>query len=186
MLPSSGAISLSDIAGTMGGSTPYALSNYYSGGANVPANTPPGTIPTSGTISLGNFYSAGKYRDYGTSGDVQLAFTIPNGEGGTGEGFYRVVGTWTATYGGTVYAQYYTYPTSEKVWDLQFRKVSGGTPTILAQSTGSGGSFQNPSVTFNGSVDVLPGDVLQGYCYLWGNFGSDHILGGYFNVYGTP
>ena len=57
-LQSSGAISLSNIASEMGGSTPHSLSEYYKGGGLVGnhANNP--NVPTSGTISFSNFYGA--------------------------------------------------------------------------------------------------------------------------------
>ena len=61
-LPSSGPITIQQIAAEFGGSAPYSLSNYYRGGALV-ANTPANAgIPTSGTIRLSNFYGASKSR----------------------------------------------------------------------------------------------------------------------------
>lgn len=61
-LPSSGTITIQQIATEFGGSAPYSLSNYYRGGALV-ANTPANAgIPTSGTIRLSNFYGASKSR----------------------------------------------------------------------------------------------------------------------------
>jgi|9_EtaG_2_1085328.scaffolds.fasta_scaffold03100_13 hypothetical protein len=55
-LPSSGAISLSNIAGEFGGSTPHSMSEYYRGGSNVPNHGNTTNIPTSGQISFSNFY----------------------------------------------------------------------------------------------------------------------------------
>jgi len=46
-----------------GGSTPHSLSEYYSGGSNVPAGTADGdgnVIPTSGTISMSDFFDTTK------------------------------------------------------------------------------------------------------------------------------
>lgn len=65
-LQSSGAISMSDIAAEMGGSQPHSISEYYRGGSYVQSgfylkgsfialNT---GVPTSGTISFSDFYSA--------------------------------------------------------------------------------------------------------------------------------
>lgn len=48
-LQSSGSISLSDIAGEFGGSTPHSLSEYYDAASGIPA---------SGQISFSNFYGA--------------------------------------------------------------------------------------------------------------------------------
>lgn len=57
-LPSSGPLSLSDIQTEFGGSNPISLSEYYAGGAYVPAGTTGtyGAVPSSGTISIQNFY----------------------------------------------------------------------------------------------------------------------------------
>ena len=57
-LQSSGAISLSNIAAEMGGSTPHSLSEYYKGGGLVGNHSNNPNIPTSGAISFSNFYGA--------------------------------------------------------------------------------------------------------------------------------
>tara|TARA_E500000178_G_scaffold353969_1_gene421420 strand:- start:16 stop:600 length:585 start_codon:yes stop_codon:yes gene_type:complete len=57
-LQSSGAISLSNIAGEFGGSTPHSLSEYYRGGGLVPNHSNTNSIPTSGQISFSQFYGA--------------------------------------------------------------------------------------------------------------------------------
>ena len=55
-LPVSGAISLSQIQTEFGGVNPISLSEYYRGGGlTTPNNT---GVPTSGTLSLSNFYGA--------------------------------------------------------------------------------------------------------------------------------
>lgn len=57
-LPTSGPLSLSDIQGEFGGSNPISLNEYYAGGGLVPAGTTGtnGAVPSSGTISISNFY----------------------------------------------------------------------------------------------------------------------------------
>ncbi len=57
-LPSSGPISLQDIANEFGGSHPLSMSNYYAGGPHVPsgATGTNGPVPTSGPLTLTNFY----------------------------------------------------------------------------------------------------------------------------------
>lgn len=57
-LPSSGPLTLADIQTEFGGSNPISLSEYYAGGAYVPAGTTGtyGAVPSSGTISIQNFY----------------------------------------------------------------------------------------------------------------------------------
>jgi hypothetical protein len=56
-IPSSGQIALSTVQTEYGGSNPISLSEYYSGGANVPSGISGnnGTIPTSGEIQMGDF-----------------------------------------------------------------------------------------------------------------------------------
>lgn len=57
-LPTSGPLSLSDIQGEFGGSNPISLSEYYAGGGLVPSGTSGtnGPVPSSGAISISNFY----------------------------------------------------------------------------------------------------------------------------------
>jgi hypothetical protein len=63
-LPASGTIAVSQIQTEFGGANPVSLSEYYRGGAYVTSNNT--SVPTSGAISLSNFYGAVK----------QFAFTI--------------------------------------------------------------------------------------------------------------
>ena len=68
-LQSSGQIKLSEIATEFGGSAPHSMSEYYSGGSNVPAgvqNASSVTIPTSGQISLASSF-------YGSVAEVVLS-----------------------------------------------------------------------------------------------------------------
>jgi hypothetical protein len=70
-LPSSpSSLSLNQIAGEFGGSVPHSLSEYYAGGGIVPSGTTgdSGAIPTSGSISIGQFY--------GSRQRVSIALTI--------------------------------------------------------------------------------------------------------------
>lgn len=57
-LPTSGPLTLADIQTEFGGSNPISLSEYYAGGSYVPAGTTGtnGAVPSSGTISISNFY----------------------------------------------------------------------------------------------------------------------------------
>ena len=52
----SGSLSMTEIVDEFGGSVPHSLSEYYRNGGAVPANNT--NVPTSGTISIGNFYGA--------------------------------------------------------------------------------------------------------------------------------
>lgn len=55
-LPTSGTITIANIADEFGGTVPHNLSEYYRGGGLVPNISANTSIPTSGTISLSNFY----------------------------------------------------------------------------------------------------------------------------------
>jgi hypothetical protein len=55
-IKSSGAISIQDIVNEFGGAAPHSLNEYYRGGTRVPSSNYSQTIPTSGAISLQNFY----------------------------------------------------------------------------------------------------------------------------------
>jgi len=55
---SSGVISINSLVGEYGGSSPHSMSEYYKGGGLVGNHTNNPNVPTSGTISLSNFYSA--------------------------------------------------------------------------------------------------------------------------------
>jgi hypothetical protein len=57
-LPSSGPIDLNSIQTEFGGTNPIGLNEYYRGGAYTTANNT--NVPTSGTISLNQFYGATK------------------------------------------------------------------------------------------------------------------------------
>lgn len=73
-LPTSGPISLQDIANEFGGSHPLSMSNYYAGGPHVPSGTSGtnGPVPTSGPLNLTNFY--------GTSSFGPFSFNNPSSQ----------------------------------------------------------------------------------------------------------
>lgn len=67
-LPSSGPLTLANIQTEFGGSNPISLSEYYAGGGLVPAGTSGtyGAVPSSGTISIRNFYGTSNFLDQQT------------------------------------------------------------------------------------------------------------------------
>lgn len=74
-LPSSGALSLADIQGEFGGANPISLSEYYAGGGLVPAGTSGtyGAVPSSGTISIQNFYGTSNAFTFGINSSITNA-----------------------------------------------------------------------------------------------------------------
>ncbi len=67
-LPTSGTISMDDIVTEFGGSAPDNTNEYYRGGGLVSDNNT--NVPTSGTISLENFYSGEKQHQVVISSNV--------------------------------------------------------------------------------------------------------------------
>ena len=61
VLPASGTLTLSQIQTEFGGSNPVGLSEYYRGGAHVPAWSGTTGVPASGLISTSDFYGALPY-----------------------------------------------------------------------------------------------------------------------------
>ena len=55
-LPNSGSLAFSQIQSEFGGSNPISLSEYYRGGSLVPNHGNTSNIPTSGQISVSQFY----------------------------------------------------------------------------------------------------------------------------------
>ena len=76
-LQSSGAISLSNVQSEFGGSNPIGINEYYRGGSNVPNSSTNSSIPTSGQISLSNFYGG-----TAASADNTFNFTMSIGSAG--------------------------------------------------------------------------------------------------------
>ena len=98
-IPASGTISLTDIQNEFGGPTPISLSNYYKGGDYVLITDWAPNVPTSGSISLSDFYGAKRTTlttfTYTTPGNnflvlpptcVQGTLTIVSMTGGGGGG----------------------------------------------------------------------------------------------------
>ena len=54
--PASGTISIQSLVDEFGGTAPHGMNEYYRDGGEVPGNNT--NVPTSGTISLSNFYDA--------------------------------------------------------------------------------------------------------------------------------
>jgi hypothetical protein len=80
-LPASGPLTLQDIQTEFGGSNPIGLNEYYAGGGLVPPGTSGtfGAVPSSGAISIQNFY--------GTS---NISFISATGGTVTTDGDYKV------------------------------------------------------------------------------------------------
>lgn len=74
----SGPLSIQDIVNEFGGTAPHRLNEYYRGGGLVPDSPVNNNIPTSGAISLENFY--------GSTNVLLVNYEIIGGGGGGGSG----------------------------------------------------------------------------------------------------
>ena len=63
---SSAPISITDLVTEFGGSTPHALTEYYRGGSLVPNTTTNASVPTSGAISLTDFFGSSSVTNWTT------------------------------------------------------------------------------------------------------------------------
>ena len=100
-LPTSGPLTLAQIQGEFGGSNPISLSEYYAGGGLVPPGTTGtyGAVPSSGAISIRNFYGTSNFVPSTTTFTSSGTFTLPSGYataeievwgGGGGGGSYSI------------------------------------------------------------------------------------------------
>jgi len=147
-LPPSGTITVSAVAAEFGGSAPHSLSEYYRGGGLVPDTTTNAGVPTSGVISLSDFYGA-------AAGWASTMFI-----GSFNNGFYITYGYSTGTYGSM------TDTTIDILSGATIASLFyGATPSGFTQLTLSGsypnsgwttlnigaGSFSRASATYNNS-----------------------------------
>lgn len=88
-IPSTGAVSFSDIQTEFGGSNPISLSEYYAGGGLVPAGTTgtQGAVPSSGAINVNVFHGTSNITPAGqveytrtrAAGAANFSWTCPQG-----------------------------------------------------------------------------------------------------------
>lgn len=130
-LPTSGPLSLSDIQGEFGGSNPISLNEYYAGGGLVPSGTSGtnGAVPSSGTISISNFYGTSNIPPLSVSASSVAGYE----NGPSNSGFVTNSGSPNTTPSGG--AGPYTY-----AW-TNISTSSGNTPSISSTTA------QNPSWT---------------------------------------
>ena len=113
-LQSSGAISLSNIAGEFGGSTPHSINEYYRGGSNVPNQSVNNSIPTSGQIQLDDFYGGASL-----GADNNVSFVVQEYAQASGKVALLVRGANTSMSDGTLVTNNlnsYTVSNIEKVY----------------------------------------------------------------------
>ena len=124
-LQTSGAITLAQIQTEFGGSNPISLSEYYASGSYVPTGTSGtnGAVPTSGTISLWNFYGTSAASWTGTISTNQTNLNLATWASANGWN-----GTSAATI--TINSGVYVYSTSTGTPGLTTGSFPGGLTRI--------------------------------------------------------
>ena len=151
-LPSSGTITIAQIAAEFGGDAPHSLSEYYRGGGLVPTNNT--NVPTSGTIALSDFYGAVN----------QISVTASSASSVNLQTLFESAasGSWTATV-----PKIYTVGASVVLGITTVPASMGGTLTInhsgdIQGTGGSGGSGNfagNLPYTYSEQPAALAGDA---------------------------
>ena len=132
-LQSSGAISLSNIAGEFGGSTPHSINEYYRGGANVPNTSTNNSIATSGQISLNSFYGG-----TATSADPYFSFTVQSYSVTTGKVILSHYGANGSMSDGSVITNNFN---SYTITDCSKVQGAGGAWDVRFYFSGSGNGY---------------------------------------------
>lgn len=171
-IKTSGPINYTDIVNEFGGTNPIDLSDYYRGGNRVPNKNANSKVPTSGAISLGDFYGATKI--------ITLTYKAYGGGGAGGSGFENNSSvTSSAGRGGN----------TGILTRTAFDALSGNPPSNISASsfnitpaaTGGGGGrnnlFTNANATAGEASDFGAGGAAgprnaAGGSPAWGNWGA--------------
>lgn len=162
-LPTSGALSLADIQTEFGGSNPISLSEYYAGGAYVPAGTSGtyGAVPSSGAISIQSFYGTAAVPTFveasigsrgGSSSVVPALASVQNGDLIIGIVMNGTSGrTFTAPAGFSSVTSYNAVGPSAAIFTKTASSESG---TYTFTASGAGGTQANILVYSPASVHL--------------------------------
>lgn len=171
-LQTSGSISLLNIANEFGGSTPHSLSEYYGADSG---------IPSSGTISIGDFYGAS---------DVFVPQTMAGVSGTTNPAYYK-------EYGYAVANVYAAGDPSSSIGTLTNTNSTPGGDTVQGVSRVSNPGFVGLQIHTSSSTDagwntctVTRGSLSVTFSrvncnYAADNLGARWMVGGSYGGSGT-
>lgn len=168
-LPASGTITMAQIRAEFGGAGSTALNGYYRGGTlvpNVPANS---GIPTSGAISLSNFYNASGATISFSAPTYSFSFTRPSGVQvgvgfeitGTG-GVFKLTGTNSIGTSSTNIGSWFTGAgVANGAYSVMFTLSSGTTGGSMFGSDAAIGSWIsiNPTQVYFWSHAIFSGSA---------------------------
>lgn len=162
-IKSSGPLALLEIQNEMGGSAPISLDEYYNCDTGVPG---------SGQISVGNFY--GRSRQLSSSYTARVAYSIPQGAGGVGEGFFRTCADWTNNTDRKGYVRFWGTVQGGPTKITGYQLVVNGSGISYYPATFGGPAFWS----WDASVWVDRGHYAYLSVYAWGGFGGDRVWSG--------
>ena len=179
---SSGAISINSLVGEYGGSSPHSMSEYYKGGGLVANHSNNPNVPTSGAISLSNFYGANNTAPY--VADTTAGFTSDYGS-------YTIAKT-TTYYRGRIAMLLLTMGSIDS-GNSTFQWTSGGTVVTLGGFAASleGSTYGLTLQLDAGSVGGTHHTVANGKTVTWNGYncgtinGSNWVQSYHGNLYGV-
>lgn len=137
-LQTSGPISLGDIATEFGGAAPHSLSEYYRGGGLVPDTAANAGIPTSGPISLSDFYGGDATVPPATPVDVIGGGVVVVAPGGSQTAAYQLTSGGAEREGeGGSFVTTNTWLLQGSAGDYQCRMTMQSGTTFSGSPTGS-------------------------------------------------
>jgi len=180
-LPSSGSISLNDVRAEFGSpSSNVSMSQFYRGGSFVIAVTKNNNIPTSGQISMSNFYggrSKGAYAQF-TAGTASTGGKAPQTYVGIDNANIHStgnIGSFTSA-GMVMGASGSEISTNLKCWLIV------GTRCDFRADNASSGSSVNPATYYNQIFQVNTSTSSYLFDRQWGNTPSAAANGRYFSA----
>ena len=149
-LPSSGTISINNLASEFGGSSPHALSEYYRNGGLVSSGNT--NVPTSGALSLSDFYGATAT----TTRDIRVQMSYSAGHGYSAFGVTSANSTATPqSYSGSLLFNAFT------IYSPVFRAGTGFLGQNLSMTMAQNEDAQGSSITlFGGTSDSAVNTVV--------------------------
>ena len=155
-LPASGTLTFSQIQTEHGGSNPISLNEYYRQGSIVPFNPTTGSVPTSGTIAVSDFYSTegfeGSFFEFtsGNSGGKDPSTGVKAASSGA-------FGTWIRTsFAGSVDGTAFTTTMIQVATDpsLGFHPIRY---SRRAPNTATSSSFNSSGPATNATITIRTG-----------------------------
>ena len=188
-LPSSGAISLSEIASQYGGSAPHSLKDYYRNGTEgVPDTASTQNIPTSGAIGLKDFYGSSE----SSNRDIRVWMSYlfnENGFGVTSQSSTAAPSSISASANAVAWQPVFRaglgYITSASITISQNEDVTAYNNNVILYGGTSDSAVTNVVAAWNAGYNGSTGGS-HSYSISWNSDGTINSItytGGSYNIY---